>query len=161
MTRLPTECVVDASAGVKLFVAEEHSEEVQAVFDQLAADPPATLCVPDLFFIECANILWKKVRRGEHTAEAAAANLADLRAMELQTTPTADLMERALEIACDHGVTAYDACYVALGERLDVPLLSADGRLAAALGSTLFEVLTLTDLFSASCRPAAEDPGNT
>jgi len=115
MTRLPTECVVDASAGIKLFVVEDYSEEVQAVFDQLTADPPAALFVPDLFFIECANILWKKVRRGEHTADVAASNLADLRIMELQTTPTAYLMARALEVACDQGVTAYDACYTREG----------------------------------------------
>jgi len=39
-------------------------------------------------------------------------------------------MKRALEIACLHGVTAYDACYIALSERNGVPLLTADTRLA-------------------------------
>ncbi|NCO37831.1 MAG: type II toxin-antitoxin system VapC family toxin [Armatimonadetes bacterium] len=43
-----------------------------------------------------------------------------------------------------------------MAERLGVPLLSADGRLAAALNGSFFEVLTLTELFS-----AGEDAGNT
>ena len=33
-----------------------------------------------------------------------------------------------------HNVGAYDALYVALAEALDAPLLTADGRLAAAHG---------------------------
>jgi hypothetical protein len=29
---------------------------------RLAQDPPASFFVPDLFYIECTNILWKYVR---------------------------------------------------------------------------------------------------
>ena len=47
--------VVDASVGIKLFVEEEFSEKVQALFDLLAKNPPTKLFVPDLFYVECAN----------------------------------------------------------------------------------------------------------
>jgi predicted nucleic acid-binding protein len=33
-----------------------------------------------------------------------------------------------------HNVTAYDACYIALAEALDAPLLTSDRRLSAASG---------------------------
>ena len=33
-----------------------------------------------------------------------------------------------------HGITAYDAAYVALAEALDAPLLTCDARLASAAG---------------------------
>ena len=33
-----------------------------------------------------------------------------------------------------HGLTAYDACYVALAKSLDLPLYTRDAKLAAAAG---------------------------
>ena len=133
MTSLPKPCVVDASVGIRLFLPEEHAEQVQKLFESALDDPTDTIFVPDLFFIECANVLWKKVRRGEYSQDMARQNLADLRALGLPTTPTSELMARALEIACEHGVTAYDACYVALAEMKEAPLLTADSRLRDAL----------------------------
>ena len=59
MSAGPGRFVVDASVGIKLFVAEPLGEQADALFGLLAADPPAYLFVPDLFYIGCANILWK------------------------------------------------------------------------------------------------------
>lgn len=145
MTELPKTCVLDASVGIKLFVPEKYSEDVQRLMEESLLDSANSLFVPDLFFIECANILWKKVQRGEYAADVAADQLVGLRALELQSTPTADLMERALEIACLYGITAYDACYVALSERNQSPLLTADARLAEILSDSPFNVITLGD----------------
>ena len=83
--------VVDASVGIKLFLQEEYSEAVEALFN---AD--ARLLVPDLFHIECANILWKRVMRGLYPLQSARENIADLYALHLPSTPTAELMTRAL-----------------------------------------------------------------
>lgn len=143
MSRLPVTCVVDASVGIKLLLPEEYSEDVQHLFEQSLVDQDASLLVPDLFFIECANILWKKVRRCEYSQNTALESVADLKALELTAMPTVELMERALEIACSHGVTAYDACYVALAERHNIPLLTADNRLAEVLKESLCKIITL------------------
>ena len=145
MKPLPSTFVVDASAGIQLFIPEEHTQDVQALFEQSLTSPDDSLYVPDLFFIECANILWKKVRRGEYPEAAAMENLADLNALELPSTPTAELMERALELACRYGVTAYDACYIALAERREVPLLTADSRLAEKISGGQFNICLLSD----------------
>lgn len=147
--------VVDASVGIKLFIPEEHSEEVQRIFEQGLAEPRNSLFVPELFFIECANILWKKVRRDNYPADAAVENLADLCSLELASTPTGDLAGRALEIACAFGISAYDACYTALSERTGVPLLTADTRLAGTLSGSPFEIVTLEGLSSTG--PATRD----
>jgi predicted nucleic acid-binding protein len=40
---MPYRFVVDASVGIKLFVEEQDSERVSALFSQLAADPSAEL----------------------------------------------------------------------------------------------------------------------
>jgi predicted nucleic acid-binding protein len=55
----PKAAVIDASIGIKLFVIEEGSEKVDRLFNLLTIDPPFAFFVPDLFYLECANILWK------------------------------------------------------------------------------------------------------
>ncbi len=62
MTASPFRYVVDASVRIKLFVDEEISEQSLALFSHLAADPPAELYVPDLFYIDCSNIPLKYTR---------------------------------------------------------------------------------------------------
>lgn len=140
----PSSCVIDASVGIKLFLPENGSEKVQALFEQNLAGTQDSLLVPDLFFVECANVLWKKVRRGEYTQEEAAQDLSDLAALGLASVPTAELVGRTLEIACIHDVTTYDACYLALSEMLQVPLVTADARLAASMAGSEIRVLTLS-----------------
>jgi predicted nucleic acid-binding protein len=45
----------------------------------------------------------------------------------------ADLADDALDLALAHGLSAYDACYVALARREAVPLVTADERLVRIL----------------------------
>lgn len=143
MSAIPVTCVLDASVGIKLFLPEDYSEDVQQLFESNLADSESMLIVPDLFFIECTNILWKKVRRGELPEDIARENIADLRLLDLQSISTRELMERALEIACMYGITAYDACYAALAEGADIPLVTADKRLGDALPDHVCQVVVL------------------
>jgi len=132
-------CVVDANVCVKLFIAEEGSQRALDLF----ADTRIARHAPDLLFIECANVLWTKVRRGTYLASDAVVNLRDLRATDTVVTPTADLVVRAFELANEFDISAYDACYVALAESLAVPLVTADERLATKLAGTAHEVVAL------------------
>jgi predicted nucleic acid-binding protein len=126
-------CVVDASAGVKLFVDEPFSENAHALFAGLADDPPAELYVPDLFYIECANTLLKYTRRYGRPLADAQADLEDLNLLALMSIPSADLMGDALTLAATNNLTAYDACYAVLAERLEMLLVTADERLLKAI----------------------------
>ena len=134
------DCVVDASVGIKLFVIEPFSDHADALFDYLTADPPARFYVPDLFFIECTNILWKYVRRFGYPLESARRDIADLTGLPLHTISTRELADEALEIAVAHGITAYDAVYVALACRLSLPLVTADEALVHRLAGTSLDV---------------------
>ena len=117
--------VVDASVGIKLFVKEELSEQAQSLFIKLTDDPPAELYVPDLFYIECANILLKYMRRFGRSLEDSQADLADLAILALKPVSTAELMEDALVLASQKNLSAYDACYAVLADRLDIQLVTA------------------------------------
>jgi predicted nucleic acid-binding protein len=135
-----TAFILDASVGVKLVIPEDDSPLAEAL---LATDP--ALWVPDLFFIECANVLWKRMRGGTYPLQVAIANLVDLRHLDLATVSTSELMTRALEIAHLYGVTAYDGCYVALSEQKGLPLVTADARLRTRLEGSAFQVRTLVE----------------
>lgn len=138
MSAIPSRCVVDASVGIKLFVEEPLSEHAQGLFANLASDPPADLHVPDLFFIECTNILWKYTQRFGRSVEDSLADLGDLGRLALQVTSTADLMEDALSLAVKTGLTAYDACYAVLAHRLNLPLVTADRQLSETIEWTIW-----------------------
>jgi predicted nucleic acid-binding protein len=125
--------VVDASVGIKLFIDEPLSDFAHALFEKLAEDPPAELFVPDLFYIECTNILLKYMRRFGRSLEDSKADLADLNLLALKSTSTVDLMEDALVIANDTNLTAYDACYAVLARRMEIPLITADEPIAKAI----------------------------
>ena len=140
------DCVVDASVGIKLFLVEEHTDIADRLFDQLAADPPARFYVPDLFFVESANILWKYVRHFGYPADSARQDIGDLQMLKLHTVSTADLLLLAFEIALLHDLTAYDACYAALAQEMALPLITADTALVRKLTGSNVEARLLADL---------------
>lgn len=137
------EYVVDASVGIKLFVDEPNSDDAIALFTQLTAEPPGRLYVPDLFYVECANVLWKYVRRSRYPAEEAAQAIQNLGSLNLASLPTHHLIADALRIAIEYNVTAYDACYVALAHALNVPLVTADERLSLVMRDTVYRIEVL------------------
>jgi predicted nucleic acid-binding protein len=62
--------------------------------------------------------------------------------LPITRVPVGPLLQRAFELRAN--VTAYDACYVALAEALDCPLVTTDRRLANASAITcVTEVLGL------------------
>lgn len=136
---VPREFAMDASVGIKLVVPEIDS----ALVEELLSDPSVIVHVPDLFFLECANIVWKRVRRGEFAAADAPGVLARLRRTRPVVATAMDLIDRALALANAQDISVYDACYVALAESFGVPLVTADERLAAKLAGTAHQVLTL------------------
>ena len=133
MTEVVLRCVMDASVGIKLFIEEEFSDKVQRLFAKLTEDPQAEIHVPDLFYIECANILLKYTRRFDRSLEDSLADIKDLGKLALKTTSTLELIEDALQLASEKKLTAYDACYAVLAQKLGLPLITADAPLAKAV----------------------------
>ena len=143
MIATPVACVVDASVGVKLVVAEALSNEAHALFAHLARDPSARFFAPELFDLECASVLRKQVQQGGLPLPDAQLHLAFLAALALHRLSMASLASDALTIAVTHRITVYDAAYVAASQRLGVPLITADSQLVARMTGTLFSVLDL------------------
>jgi predicted nucleic acid-binding protein len=140
----PIKCVVDASVCIKQFLPDPLSAKAQQLFAHLA-NPLREIYIPDLFYIESANALWKYVRAGQLTATQVQANLATLKALSLRVVSTAELMEEAVTIAIAYGISAYDASYVALSQRVTAPLLTLDQRLVNTLATAPYDVRLFTD----------------
>jgi len=140
-------CVLDASVAVKLFLAEPFTPEVTVLFSEYIAHPEhEPFVVPDLFYIECANILWKRVmRRKDLDATRARQHIADLRNLNIPSVGMATLAERAVEIGMVYDITGYDASYVALVEIHGVPLLTGDQRLITKLMDSPFSLVSIPD----------------
>lgn len=88
---------------------------------------------PDLLRIEVTSVLRRHLGAGALTTVQADAAFDDLIDLPIRVFPTAPLLRRTWQLRND--LSTYDACYAALAEVLDVPLLTADQRLAHAAGT--------------------------
>lgn len=126
-------CVVDANVALKLFFVQPLSNQADALFAHLEADAHARFYVPDFFYAECASAFANYVRLAKHSATSAKQDMAELRALSLHVTPTADLASEAMELAIAHRISGYDAFYVALTIHVNAPLITADEKLVRAI----------------------------
>jgi predicted nucleic acid-binding protein len=141
----PSICVVDANVAVKLFIVQPESDKAEALFRRLESDPRARFHVPDFFYAECASAFALYVRQTRYAARQARDHLQALLALGLRPADTAGLATPALDLALAHGISGYDAFYVALSERLKTPLVTADAGLFRALKGKPFDVRLLRE----------------
>jgi predicted nucleic acid-binding protein len=90
------------------------------------------LRAPELLVLEVAGALRNRVRRSEVALADANQALARLQRLPIIRHPLLPLLDRVWELR--DNLTPYDAAYVALAERLKVPLLTADAGIARAPG---------------------------
>jgi predicted nucleic acid-binding protein len=132
-----TSVVVDASVAVK-WCLPSHRQELVVEAEELLASSrrdEIRFLVPDLFWVELANVLWKAVRRTEMSSSNAAAAMSFLRDLDITTFPSIDIVPQALDLAISQGRTVYDSLYVALAMHSKTELITADERLANALAA--------------------------
>jgi predicted nucleic acid-binding protein len=90
------------------------------------------LFAPELIDLEVASVWRRAARAGRLGARRAKQALTDLADLPLARAPHGPLIHRIWELR--DNLTPSDAVYVALAEALEVPLLTADERLARASG---------------------------
>lgn len=136
-----TKYVVDANVAVKWVLPEIHAEAASRL---LSSDN--SLLVPDFFFPEVGNILWKQVRFGSATLEEAQFNFNQIAITPLQVCESKLLIPAALSIAVRVQQAVYDCVYLALAVAENCQMVTADKRFVNALqGDVLAENVCLVE----------------
>jgi predicted nucleic acid-binding protein len=129
--------VVDANVAAKWFLpanGERLADEAFALLDKYVKQE-IRFIVPDLFWVEFANVIWKAVRLGRSPKVSAGAALVSLTQRDFPTVPSLKLLDSAFQIATAFERTVYDCLYVALAVHSDAQLITADERLANSLAA--------------------------
>lgn len=129
--------IVDASVGAKWCLPaadEQFGAEAESLLEAFKLRE-LRLFVPDLFWTEVANALWKSVRRNRISLVNALESLSLLRESGIATLPTADLLPEALDLASSYNRTVYDCLYAVLAVQSSMEMVTADERLANALAA--------------------------
>ena len=144
-----TSYVLDAGVAVKWFLpasAEPLSREAMGLLERYTKGQYSFL-VPDLFFAEFGNVLWKAERYGRCSRRATDAAIAEITKSGFASFPSSELLHAAVQIARAYERTVYDSLYVALAVQVKSYLITADEKLANALAGRL-PVLWLGAIYS-------------
>lgn len=120
--------VIDASVVIEVLLQTNDG----VVITERLLSRRESLHAPHLIDVEVAQVLRRYVLRGELYPERARQALDVLAELPLTRYAHEPLLGRMW--ALRENLTAYDAAYVALAEGLRAPLVTRDGRLAAAPG---------------------------
>lgn len=118
--------VIDTSALIRLFIPDGPIPEGLEKFFIGVEKGDNTAVAPELLLVETANVLDRKRKIGEISIPESVGLLTDVLSMPIRCTPHGPLIPRAFDLALEHGVTLYDAVYLALAVEQSAMLFSAD-----------------------------------
>ena len=130
--------IIDASVALKWFIEEENSHKALLLRDKISND--ITPIVPTLFFYEIINVLRYKTEFGINDIKKVLESLIDFQFVI--EDPEKELMEKTIDLAFKYGTTIYDASYLALGEKYDTKLITADKKLVEKISSEKYLLLS-------------------
>jgi predicted nucleic acid-binding protein len=131
--------VLDASVAVKWSIPSANetltAQSVQLL--QRYVNGEINFIVPDIFWAEVGNVLWKGVRQRRWPQVLADAAAEEIKDRNFLSVSSLALLPEALRIAFLHDRRVYDCLYVALAVQFNVEMITADERLANALAARL------------------------
>jgi predicted nucleic acid-binding protein len=132
--------IVDASVAFKWIIAEPDSDAATALIGR------EDLRAPSIVFAEVGHGISKRIRRGELKAEGVIERLQRLPALLSTDDAEADLAS-AMTLALQFQHSFYDCLYLALAQRLDDVLVTADEVFVRKFGTTgdLPRIVMLSD----------------
>ena len=123
--------VLDCSVTMTWFIPDEATAQAKALRDRVTDEGAV---VPTLWPFEVGNALLFAVRDRWTTAELRAAAIASLQQLpiEIDDTGLSRVWFETLALADRFRLTLYDACYLELAQRRELPLATLDRELRNA-----------------------------
>jgi predicted nucleic acid-binding protein len=120
--------VLDASVAAKWLVwaGEPFEAEALALLKQ-RNDGQIDFVVPDFFWAEVGNVVWKAAQRGRCSPDQAGESIRAPQNYDLATAPSDELLEDRYQRSF------YDSIYLALATSRQIEFITADERLANAV----------------------------
>jgi predicted nucleic acid-binding protein/antitoxin component of MazEF toxin-antitoxin module len=133
--------VLDASMAVAWLFKNKRTEDAHRVLRRVVDEGAF---VPSLWHLEVANILRNAVRRGRCTERYVDKSLARLSRLTIAVDAETDARawRTTLKLSREEDLTLYDASYLELALRVNMPLASCDGDLIEAAKRRQIGVLT-------------------
>lgn len=122
--------VLDASAAIDWLLQTAAGQRIE----QRIYSHRESLHAPHLLDLEVGQVLRRLVRERAVSAPRADQAVEDLLDLRITRYPHFVLLPRIWQLR--HNVSAYDAAYVVLAEKLGARLVTRDSRLASASGHT-------------------------
>jgi len=133
----PPPIVVDASVAIALIWSEVSGVAASGLISRHRSSA-GRLIVPDQFWLELANVLTRRYGASPELVVQAFRSLDELEIESIRIERPVLLL--ALDVQHRHGLSAYDAIYLALAQAENGRLLTLDMRLAAAAGARAIRV---------------------
>ena len=124
--------VVDCSVLIAGLLPDEIGVQAQILLEGLQ-DGAAVGVVPSLFYQEVSNVLLMAYRRKRINKEVLSQYLDVIAMLPLRIDTAAATQSSTMKTVCElaekYGLTTYDASYLELAIRLDLPLVTLDSDL--------------------------------
>jgi len=139
---LSARLVLDNSVSAAWCFSDESNSYTEGVFQSVTKEGGAV--APALWPIELANALVVAERRKRITTEQREAFLKNLAGLEVEIQPltTDQIFHQGIELATTHGLSVYDATYLEITLRQQLPIATQDDELIRAakeVGVSLFQ----------------------
>jgi len=120
--------VIDASVAAKLFIAEDYSDKAMEIMNAHSRGY-LSLFAPTLIMYELGNVFWKHPQITSEKAHAFIKKFLELQINLVNIYSDDDLLKATCKISKSKDMTFYDASYIALAEKYEAKMITADEEL--------------------------------
>jgi len=118
--------VIDTSALIRLYIPDGSIPKGLEAFLRDVERGNHIAIAPELLLVECASVLNKMRKINELAEEESIQLMNDILSMPIRYFPHGPFILTAFDLAREHGITVYDAVYLALALEQGAVLFSAD-----------------------------------
>lgn len=145
MAGVPRAFVVDASISAAWLLPDESTAQTEAALEATATND---VWVPSLWPLEMCNLLLSAQRRKRITVDKRRELAAAAAALRIRVDHEPVAITTLEDLGARHSLSAYDAAYLELALRRQLPLATRDEALLAAMAAAEVPAATLVPVKS-------------